>query len=82
MPTWSNSASDARSGAIARIGGLQSCQPSAPCAGDEGLVQVHPEAGGRIVAPPAGEAGERRPSPWRSCTKQPATAPGPAFRYL
>ncbi|KAG1373333.1 hypothetical protein G6F59_018511 [Rhizopus arrhizus] len=80
MPARSNRSSDARSGARPRIGGLLSCQPSAPVAGMNcGAIWKRvasswphqPAKRGRVV------------SRWcRSCTNAPATAPGPLLRYL
>ncbi len=48
-----NSASEAASGASERIGGLLSCQPSAPRSGGE--LRLHEEAPGPVVTPPARE---------------------------
>src|SRR5207244_9157325 len=81
-PASSKMASEARSSAIEKIGGLLICQPSADGTGTNsgsrckrnrvfGSFLNHPASRGNLVF-----------VAWRSCTNAPATAPGPAFRYL
>src|SRR5437016_12301027 len=75
-------ASEARNGAIEKIGGLLICQPSADGTGMKsgsrcnlnrvlGSFPNQPARRGSLVLVAC-----------RSCTNAPATAPGPALRYL
>src|SRR6059058_4761813 len=81
-PASSKIDSEARNGAIEKMGGLLICQPSADGTGTNsgsrckrnrvlGSFPKHPASRGNLVF-----------VAWRSCTNAPATAPGPAFRYL
>src|SRR5207253_248307 len=81
-PASSKIASDARSGAIEKIGGLLICQPSADGTGMKsgsrcnlnrvfGSFPNQPASRGNFVF-----------VAWRSWTNAPATAPGPALTYL
>src|SRR6185503_14325007 len=81
-PASSKTESDARNGAIEKIGGLLICQASADGTGTNsgsrcnlnrvfGSLPNQPASRGNFVFVAC-----------RSCTNAPATAPGPAFKYL
>ena len=72
--------SDAASGASDRIGGLLSCQPSAPDSGVN-FGSMRNRRSRSCPHQPASR-GSVAAAPCRRCTKQPPTAPGPAFKYL
>ena len=75
-------ASDSLRGAMARIGGFESCQPSAPSrATNVRASSILKRTSGSFPHHPA-RRGSAVLAPWRAWTKQPATAPGPALRYL
>src|SRR5262249_10313303 len=81
-PASSKIESDARSGAIEKIGGLLICQPSAqPTGTNSGSRCSLNRVFGSFPNQPASR-GSFVFVPWRSCTNAPATAPGPAFKYL
>src|SRR5256886_17313125 len=75
-------AREARSGAIDRIGGLLICQPSAEGTGmNSGSRCMRKRVFGSLPNQPASR-GNLVLDACRSCTNAPATAPGPALRYL
>src|SRR6476661_10122266 len=74
--------SEARKGAIEKIGGLLICQPSADATGiNSGSRCNRNRVFGSLPNQPANR-GNFVLVACRSCTNAPATAPGPAFRYL
>src|SRR6185312_6287304 len=70
---------ETRSGASARIGGLDSCQPSAPGAASNSR-RISKRVDSLRPHQPSNR-GSLAPA-YRACTNAPATAPGPEFRYL
>src|SRR4029077_5886262 len=81
-PASSKIASEARNGAIEKIGGLLICQPSADATGlNSGSRCNRNRVLGSLPNQPANR-GNFVLVACRSCTNAPATAPGPAFRYL
>src|SRR4029453_19394771 len=81
-PASSKVARDARNGAIEKIDGLLICQPSADATGiNSGSRCNRNRVFGSLPNQPASR-GNFVLVACRSCTKAPATAPGPAFRYL
>jgi hypothetical protein len=80
MPTSSKICSDASTGAIAKIGGFETAQASAVSTGDR-VGAMSNRVRGSVLHHPASLGSVRSPR-WRSCTKAPASDPGPALRYL
>src|SRR5439155_26670012 len=81
-PASSKVSSEARSGAMEKIGGLLICQPSADGTGmNSGSRFNRNRVFGSFPNQPASRGNFLFVS-WRSCTNAPATAPGPAFKYL
>ncbi len=80
MPTSSKIRSEASTGAIARIGGLDTCQESAVSTGSRTGPIAKRVASAALHHPCS--LGSERSARCRSCTKAPATAPGPALTYL
>ena len=60
-PDLANNARDTRTGAIARMGGFEICQPSAPSTGAKAKGMAN--RGDRVVAPPTTRADQRRIGP-------------------
>ena len=65
---------------MAMIGGFESCQPSAFGRGAKSGPISKRVSGSLPHQPP--KRGIDVSRAWRSCTKAPATAPGPELRYL
>src|SRR5205809_2543152 len=81
-PASSKIASDARNGAIEKIGGLLICQPSADATGiNSGSRCRRNRVLGSLPNQPASR-GSFALVACRSCTNTPPIAPGPAFKYL
>ena len=80
MPTSANISSDASTGAIAKIGGFDSCQESAVSTGST-VGRMRNRVSGSVLHQPA-SLGSERSARCRSWTKAPAMEPGPPFRYL
>src|SRR5207247_11205897 len=82
LPASLKIATDGRNGAIEKIGGLLICQPSADRTGmNSGSRCKRKRVFGSFPNQPA-RRGRSRLVACRSYTKAPATAPGPALRYL
>src|SRR6478609_6648199 len=82
IPASWKMAREARRGAIDRIGGLLICHPSAEGTGmNSGSRCMRKRVFGSLPNQPA-RRGKFVLVACRSCTKAPATAPGPALRYL
>src|SRR5437868_5298809 len=80
MPISSNMRSEHSTGAMARMGGLDSCQESAESTvSTTGLISNL--VAGSVLHHPA-SLGRLRSDRCRSWTKAPATPPGPPFKYL
>ena len=80
MPTSSKICNDASTGAIARIGGLDSCQASAVSTGST-TGPIANRVASLVLHQPC-SFGSVRSARWRRCTNAPATAPGPELTYL
>src|SRR5437667_4595809 len=81
-PASSKIASEARNGAMEKMGGLLICQPSADGTGmNSGSRCKRNRVFGSFPNQPA-RRGNLVLVACRSCTNTPATAPGPALRYL
>ena len=79
IPALSNSSMEARSAAICRTGGLESCHASAPRLGEKSRAISKRRT---LSCPHQPSKRGRAASAWRSWTKMPPGPPGPAFRCL
>ena len=80
MPAASKSSSEARSGANASTGGVETCQPTAPLRGTK-PGSIWKRVAGSLPHQPA-RRGSERSRACRAATNAPAGPPGPALTYL